>query len=220
MSGNERNCVLYCRVSTEKETQDMSLTRQEEELAELANNLGFHPVATFTDRHSGYDIEREGLLDLLDFIRDEQVAAVLIQDETRLGRGHARVAVLHLLMKAGIEVYSKSDNGAIPLNEMDTMLLEILAIVEEFQRKIHNAKIKRGMQRAVREGYRPEKNLTNRGNPEGRERIDVPIEEIVSLREKGLTFEEITAVLKGLGHPISKATVHRRYKEYEEEQKG
>ena len=44
--------------------------------------------------------------------------------------------------------------------------------------------------------------------------------EIVSLRDKGLTYEEITGVLKGLGHDISKATVHRRYKEYEMEQEG
>ena len=100
------------------------------------------------------------------------------------------------------------------------MLLEILAIVEEYQRKVHNAKIKRGMKRAVREGYRPERNLKNRGNAEGRERIEVPISEIVALRDKGLTYEEITGVLKGLGHDISKATVHRRYKEYEMEQEG
>ena len=76
------------------------------------------------------------------------------------------------------------------------------------------------MQRAVREGYRPERNLKNRGNAEGRERIEVPVSEIVSLRDKGLTFEEITNVLKGLGHDISKATVHRRFKEYELEQEG
>lgn len=56
--------------------------------------------------------------------------------------------------------------------------------------------------------------MKNRGNPEGRERIEVPLSEIISLREKELTFEEITAVLKGLGHDISKATVHRRYQEY------
>ena len=111
-------------------------------------------------------------------------------------------------------------SGPIALNEMDTMMLEILAIVEEYQRKLHNAKIRRGMKRAVRDGYRPERNLKNRGNAEGRERIEVPVGEIVSLRDKGLTFEEITDVLKGLGHDISKATVHRRFKEYEIEQEG
>ena len=216
----EKRCVIYCRVSTEKNTQEMSLKRQEEELNELAVELNLEIADIFKDKHSGYDIDREGLLSLLDFIRDEDVDAVLIQDETRLGRGNARMAVLHLLAKTNTAIYSHNDSGPIALNEMDTMLLEILAIVEEYQRKLHNAKIKRGMKRAVREGYRPERNLKNRGNAEGRERIEVPISEIVALRDKGLTYEEITGVLKGLGHDISKATVHRRYKEYEMEQEG
>lgn len=102
------------------------------------------------------------------------------------------------------------------LNDMDTMLLEILAIVEEYQRKIHNAKIKRGMKRAVEQGYQPEKNLTVRGNLEGRERIEVPIEEIVSLRQQGLTFQEVTSALQARGYDVSKATIHRRFKEYQQ----
>ncbi|WP_322555653.1 YneB family resolvase-like protein [Sporosarcina beigongshangi] len=216
----QQKCVLYCRVSTEKDTQEVSLVRQEEELDKLAAELGLYVLDVFKDKHSGFDIEREGLLSLLDFIRDEEVDAVLIQDETRLGRGNARMAVLHLLAKTNTAIYSRNDNGPIALNEMDTMLLEILAIVEEYQRKLHNAKIRRGMKRAVREGYRPERNLRNRGNAEGRERLEVPVQEIVALRAKGLTYEEITDVLKGLGHDISKATVHRRFKEYELEQKG
>ncbi|MFJ7933225.1 recombinase family protein [Sporosarcina sp. NPDC096371] len=220
MNERKKKCVIYCRVSTEKDAQELSLVRQQEELVDLAAELGLEPIGTFEDKHSGFDIDREGLLSLLDFIRDEEVDAVLIQDETRLGRGNARMAVLHLLAKTDTAIYSRNDSGPIALNEMDTMLLEILAIVEEYQRKLHNAKIKRGMKRAVREGYRPERNLKNRGNAEGRERIEVPIHEIVALRDKELTFEEITSVLNGLGHDISKATVHRRFKEYELEQEG
>jgi DNA invertase Pin-like site-specific DNA recombinase len=220
MAGKLKTCVIYCRVSTEKDTQEASLSRQEEELKLLADELGLKPVQIFKEKHSGYDMEREGLLDLLDCVRDQQIDAVLIQDETRLGRGNARVAILHLLAKTNTTVITNHDNGSLKLNEMDTMLLEILAIVEEYQRKLHNAKIRRGMKRAVREGYRPEKNLKNKGNLEGRERIEVPLNEIVSLRGKGLTFEEIAGVLRGLGHNVSKATVHRRYKEYETEQEG
>lgn len=220
MSGKMKTCAIYCRVSTEKDTQETSLSRQEEELKRFADELGLKPIHIYKEKHSGYDMEREGLLDLLDSIRDEKIDAVLIQDETRLGRGNARVAILHLLAKTNTAVITNNDKGALKLNEMDTMLLEILAIVEEYQRKLHNAKIRRGMKRAVRDGYRPEKNLKNKGNLEGRERIEVPISEIVSLRLKGLTFEEIAGVLKGLGHNVSKATVHRRYKEYELEQEG
>ena len=74
-------------------------------------NLSFIHVQTFTDQHSGFDIDRDGLLDLLEFVQDEKIDAVLIQDETRLGRGNARMAVLHLLAKTETEIYSHSDNG-------------------------------------------------------------------------------------------------------------
>ncbi|MEL3960668.1 recombinase family protein [Lysinibacillus endophyticus] len=209
-----KSAVIYTRVSTEKNTQETSLKRQQEELTRYAEQMGFRVLATYQDQQSGYDVEREGLLDMMDYIKEYNISALFIQDETRLGRGNARMAILHLLQKSGTTVYSLNNAGPLTLNEMDTMLLEILAIVEEYQRKIHNAKIKRGMKRAVENGYRPELNIKNRQNHEGRERIDVPIEEIVNLREKGLTFQEIASTLRGLGFQVSKATVHRRYTEY------
>lgn len=216
MTTKNKKAVIYARVSTEKSEQETSLDRQKEELSRYAEKLGYQVVAIFQDQHSGFDVDRDGLLEMMDFIKEQQIASVFVQDETRLGRGHARVAVLHLLQKFETDVYSLNDAGPLSLNEMDTMLLEILAIVEEYQRKIHNAKIKRGMRRAVEMGYRPELNFRNRGNRDGRERIDVPIEEIINLREKGLTFQEIASTLRGLGYRISKATVHRRYVEYTE----
>ena len=211
--------VAYCRVSTEKETQETSIERQREELIQYAKSKGYSQVLVFQDKASGFSVEREGLLAMLDTIKEEEIEAVFVQDETRLGRGNARIAVLHLLQKTNTIVYSNNDAGPMQLNEMDMMVLQILAIVEEYQRKMHNAKIKRGMRRAVEKGYRPELNLTNRGNYEGRERIEVPIEEIVRLREKnGLTFKEIALTLSNLGFSVSKATVHRRYQEFKEQQ--
>ena len=210
----QQKAVIYTRVSTEKNTQETSLIRQEEELRQYAEKMNCSVLACFQDQHSGYEVEREGLLEMLDFIKDHNIPVLFVQDETRLGRGNARMAVLHLLQKNGTIVHSLNSAGPLSLNEMDTMLLEILAIVEEYQRKIHNAKIKRGMKRAVEKGYRPELNIKNRHLHEGRERIEVPIEEIVNLREKGLTFQEIASTLRGLGFQVSKATVHRRYIEY------
>jgi DNA invertase Pin-like site-specific DNA recombinase len=211
---NEKNAVIYCRVSTEKQTQETSLARQEEELIAYANKLGFTVAYIYKDQQSGYDVDREGLLEMLDTMKEKQIQTLFVQDETRLGRGNARVAVLHLLQKNQTTVYSLNEAGPLALNEMDSMLLEILAIVEEYQRKLHNAKIRRGMRRAVSNGYKPEENLKNRGNIEGRERIEVPIEEIVNLRNKGLTFQEIANTLSALGYQVSKATVHRRFMEH------
>lgn len=216
----KKNALVYCRVSTTKDTQESSLERQEEELLKFAFEQGFIVDQVFADQHSGYEMDREGLLEMLNSIKTDKVAAVFVQDETRLGRGHARIALLHVMKKYGVEVFTLSDQGPIALNDMDDMVLEILAIVEEYQRKIHNAKIKRGMKRAVENGYKPERNLKGKGNPEGRERLDLPIDQIVSLKENGLTFHEIATTLQGFGYQASKATVHRRYKEFQAMKQG
>lgn len=96
----ENKAVIYARVSTEKNEQETSLERQKEELSIYAQQLGFQVVNIFEDQHSGYDVNREGLLEMMDYIVEHNIGSVFVQDETRLGRGHARVAILHLLKKA------------------------------------------------------------------------------------------------------------------------
>ena len=54
--------AVYCRVSTDKETQETSLIRQEEELIQFAEMQGYEVAQVFTDQHSGFDIERDGLI--------------------------------------------------------------------------------------------------------------------------------------------------------------
>jgi len=208
--------IIYCRVSTTKETQETSLARQEEELLRLAGNYGFEVASIIKEQASGYDLEREGILELLELIKDKKIGALLIQDETRLGRGNAKVAILHCILKEKVKLYSVSHSGELQLSESDSMVLQIVSMVEEYQRKIHNIKIKRGMKRAVEHGYKPQRNLKNQGENSGRERKEMPVEEIVRLRNNGLTFAEIAATLRGFGYDVSKATVNRRYLEYTE----
>ncbi|MEX3715322.1 recombinase family protein [Cytobacillus horneckiae] len=212
--------VIYCRVSTTKEEQETSLTRQEEELLVLANSQGMDVVKVIREQASGFDLDRDGIIDLLATIKDEKIDALLIQDETRLGRGNAKIALLHCILKEGVQLYSISHYGELQLSESDSMVLQIVGMVEEYQRKLHNVKIKRGMRKAVENGYRPEKNLSNQGNMAGRDRIEVPIAEIVRLRNNQLTFSDIAATLRGFGYTISKATVNRRYKEYIDSQES
>lgn len=208
------NVVIYCRVSTTKETQETSLARQEEELLHLAQVKNMNVVEVICEKASGYDLERDGVLLLLDVLKQKKADAILIQDETRIGRGNAKIAILHCIMKENAKIFTIAHNGELQLSDSDSMVLQIVGMVEEYQRKLHNVKIKRGMKKAVQQGYRPENNLKNQGNINGRERIDVPIEEIVKLRKNKLTFAEIAATLRGFGYEISKATVNRRYKEY------
>jgi DNA invertase Pin-like site-specific DNA recombinase len=208
--------IIYCRVSTEKTTQDTSLKRQKEELEILAKNNKYGVIKTIEERHSGFDIEREGIIEALALFKEKQADVLLIQDDTRLGRGHSKIALIHELRKMDIKVFTIQDNGEISLSDADLMVLEILSAVEEFQRRMAKFKISRGMNRAIKDGFDPSKNLSNI-NLGGREKKELPVEEIINLRKKNLTFHEIAATLRGLGFEASKATVHRRYKEYFDE---
>ncbi|MDA3130527.1 recombinase family protein [Aliibacillus thermotolerans] len=212
----KERCIIYGRVSTTKEEQRTSLERQKEELLHLAETRGFQVEKIILEQASGYTVEREGLLEMLEIFADKKASVLCIQDDTRLGRGHAKIALLHQLKKEGIDIYTVRDDGELQLSESDHMLMEILSIVEEYQRKIHNLKIKRGMERAIAKGYRPEKNLS-RLQEGGRKKKEVPIEEIIRLRRRELTFAEIAATLRGFGYDVSKATVHRRYQAYVKE---
>ncbi|KJJ41725.1 resolvase [Bacillus subtilis] len=210
--------LIYARVSTNKEQQETSLKRQEEELTAIAAENGIEVVKVISEKASGYEMDRDGVFELLDEIKNTGIDVILVQDETRLGRGNAKIALLHCIYREGVKVYTTAHRGELELSEADSMVLEIVSIVEEYQRKIHNMKIKRGMKRAVKNGFKPQKNLKNQHENSGKERIEVPISEIVRLRANKLTFAEIAATLRGFGYDVSKATVHRRYQEYIDEE--
>ncbi|MDQ0230411.1 YneB family resolvase-like protein [Metabacillus malikii] len=212
------NAVIYCRVSTDKSSQDSSLERQKKELVELAEVHKINIIKIIEERHSGYDVDRDGIIEALALLKEKKADTLLVQDDTRLGRGHAKIALMHEITKMNCRIFTLSEKGEPELSESDLMVLKILATVEEFQRKLVNYKIKRGMNRAIKNGYKPERNLSNINYSDGRDRIDVPIEEIVKLRNKNLTFQEIASTLRGVGYNVSKATVHRRYKEYIDKQ--
>ncbi|RSL33316.1 recombinase family protein [Salibacterium salarium] len=209
--------MIYCRVSTSKESQQTSLKRQEEELIRLSESNQFNVEKRIVEEASGYSLEREGLLEVLDLFHDNRADVLCIQDETRLGRGNAKIAILHQLINMDIPIYTVRDEGALELSENDSMLMDILSMVEEQQRKLHNLKIKRGMKKAVENGYQPEKNFTERSGG-GRKKKKAPIEEIIRLRQRELPFYDIAATLRGLGYDVSKATIHRRYKDHMDEQ--
>ena len=206
--------VIYCRVSTVKEEQRTSLSRQKQELEQLADTNNIKVIKVIEERISGYDVDRDGIFEMLDLFANGKADCLLIQDETRLGRGNAKIALLHQLSKLDVTIFTVFDHGQLQLSESDSMVLQIVSIVEEYQRKIHNLKIKRGMKKAIERGFNPSENLTHQNQAAGRDRIEFPIEEVVRLRKNELTFADIALTLNGMGYQVSKATVHRRYKEY------
>ncbi|MFP4198222.1 MAG: recombinase family protein [Halanaerobium sp.] len=209
-----KKTIIYTRVSTQKESQNTSLKRQKEELLSYAVENELKVIRTVAEKESGFNESRAGMLEALDLIKRKKAEILLVQDSSRLGRGNAKMALIHQVEKMGAEIHTLADNGAIALNDLEKMILEILAVVENYQQELRNQNISRAMKNKIAEGeFNPAQNLKNIDQG-GRDRKEVPIKEIVRLRKLELTFKDIAATLRGLGYDVSKSTVHRRYQEY------
>lgn len=205
--------VIYARVSTEKENQESSLIRQVEEMKNYAQKNKIQIVSAIKEQESGFAQNRDGIIELLSLFKNKEVDAVIIQDSTRLGRGNAKMAIIHQIVKSKGKIICLDDHGEIVLNDLEKMILEILSSIEEYQRSVINQKISRGVRRAIeRRGYKPHKNLKKHCSG-GRTKIELPIDRITQLRDLGLSFADIAATLRGFGYNVSKSTVHRRYVE-------
>ena len=112
------------------------------------------------EKHSGFDEDREGILSILELLKEELIEAVVIQDSTRLGRGNAKIALIHQIQKLKGQIITLEDKGAIALSDMEKMILEILSVIEKYQQELTNRKISRAMKKAIEEKkFRPERNL-------------------------------------------------------------
>ncbi len=86
---NERHYLLSCKYN-ERNARNI-VTKTKEELEQLAAEYEMNVVKIIQEQASGYDIEREGIMELLDTIKQHRIDVVLVQDETRLGRGNAKL---------------------------------------------------------------------------------------------------------------------------------
>ncbi|RCW51485.1 MULTISPECIES: recombinase family protein [unclassified Halanaerobium] len=211
---NKQKTVIYTRVSTEKDSQAGSLKRQKEELINYASENNMEIIKIIEEKESGFDETRKGMLEVLELIRDKKADTLLIQDSSRLGRGNAKMALIHQILNMDGKIISYADKGAIALNDLENMILEILSVIETYQQKLTNRKISRAMRKKINESrFNPADNLKNTDKG-GRQRKDIPIEEIIRLKKLELSFKDIAATLRGLGYDVSKSTVHRRYREF------
>src|SRR5690625_7897169 len=98
--------IIYARVSTNKGEQETSLQQEKEELTKLAKKHGIRIVKLIEERASGYSLEREGILEMLEHFSNHTANSLLIQDETRLGRGNTKIALFHKLNKLNVQIYT------------------------------------------------------------------------------------------------------------------
>lgn len=80
----DRKCVVYARVSTQKQKKD--LENQISTITEFANKNGYSVDNVYSDIASGLNYDRKSFNDMLNEIIDRKIKTVFIKDKDRLTR--------------------------------------------------------------------------------------------------------------------------------------
>ena len=152
---NQRQAVVYCRVSSIKQTKDSDgLRSQETRCRDFAARKGYRVTDVFQDDVSGSLVDRPGMTAMLATMRKRRAQAlvVIIDDVSRLARGlQAHLELRGLIAGAGGTLESPSiEFGEDP----DSLLVEnLLASVSQHQRQKNGEQTKNRMRSRVINGY-------------------------------------------------------------------
>lgn len=84
MSKRQFKVALYCRVAREDQ---LSLEQQEESLQAYAKDNNYSNLVSYLDNgYSGLDFNRPAFAELNKDIQDGKISAVIVRNETRIGR--------------------------------------------------------------------------------------------------------------------------------------
>lgn len=131
---NYKNCVIYARVSSRKQTQDGNMERQKERLVEYAKNKSYKITKVFCETASGINEKRKQLKKLLSMVASKEVDIVLIEFKDRLARfGYSYLREFVESHGASVEVVTQEDE---PKNATQELVEDMLAIVTSFSARI------------------------------------------------------------------------------------
>ena len=200
--------VIYARVSSAGDRQ--STERQVAELTRYAESKGLEIVKVFQEHISGVksNQERGVLSECLEFCRAEHPGALMVTELSRLGRSTVEVLkAVEDLTAAGVNVFildlnlsTLDDEGKE--NPVAKMVLTVLALGAEMERKLILGRLNSGRELAKKKGVRM-------GRPKGSalsaEDLMAKYPEVVRHLRKGKNSIREIAKLTG----VSVSTVQR-----------
>lgn len=181
--------AIYARVSTTNQTN----TIQVRELREYAERRNWEVAGVYQDQMSGAKASRPGIDQLMAAARLWQFDAVLVWKLDRFGSSLVHcVSAIQELQSLGIRFIAASQGlDTDESNPASKLLMHILAAVVQFEREFMHERVSAGMKAAKQHG-------TKTGNAIGRPRRIFDREQVVRLRQPGLSIEKV-AFQMGLG---------------------
>lgn len=148
--------VIYSRVSTN--IQDYK--RQTDELIEYSNKMGYKVVKTFEEKISGgkNNEERPKLMEMIGFIKSNQIDKVLCWELSRIGRNTIEVLkTIKLLNDNCISLYIKNYNietlnDKCEVNTLSQFMIQILTSVSEMEKSTIRQRVKSGYDNFIKNG--------------------------------------------------------------------
>lgn len=133
-SPNEDRCVLYARVSTQKQKND--LDHQITLIKEYMISNGIKPSKIYSDIASGLNEDRKGLNELLGDVVKHNVSKVYITFKDRLTRfGYEYFKIFFKLHNVEIIVIDELDNNKSSENEL---VEDIISIIHHYSTKLYS----------------------------------------------------------------------------------
>lgn len=204
MAVDEVNAVSYLRVSGDSQISGDGFPRQREIIQKYAATNNVQILNEFRDEGVPGKMELEGRAGLsacIQFVRENKIQLVVIEDATRLARDMIiSEVVIREFQKIGVHVISAS--GGIDLTEGDDsnptakLIRQILAAVSEFERCVIVLKLRGARQRKKAKTGKGEGRHSYGEKPEEVSILDM----ILDLRKAGETSRNIATILTDRGH--------------------
>lgn len=144
--------VIYCRVSTSEQAQNLSLPTQERLCREYCERQGFEVAEVFIERgESAKTIQRPEFLKLIAFCQKRRVHAVVVHSLSRFSRNAAdHHTVRGLLAGFGVSLHSVTER--IDDSPVGRLVETVLAGVNQFDNDVKTQRTVAGMQEALSRG--------------------------------------------------------------------
>ena len=200
-----KTAVIYARVSSSGDRQ--STDRQVADLRAFAKREGFEVLEVFSENCSGAREDRPELLRCVEYLKRGECSTLLVSEISRLGRSVKGVVnTIDELTRAKVNIYLQDINLYTLLpdgseNPLAKVILTVLALGAEIERKSIVGRLNSGRERAKEKGVKM-------GRPKGsmmsNQELLNKYPEVVKKLRKGRSIREIAKICD-----VSASTVQR-----------
>lgn len=200
-----KTAVIYARVSSSGDRQ--STDRQVADLRAFATREGFEVLEVYAENCSGAREDRPELLRCVEYLKRGECSTLLVSEISRLGRSVKGVVnTIDELTRAKVNIYLQDINLYTLLpdgseNPLAKVILTVLALGAEIERKSIVGRLNSGRERAKEKGVKL-------GRPKGsmmsNQELLNKYPEVVKKLRKGRSIREIAKICD-----VSPSTVQR-----------